>query len=106
MRSRESERAQYRKQAIRCQAQLSVGKCRADDEQQHAGSACRNDEPALVSAKTDRKCENAERQNDDEHLQMQVSGGKLREKRQACDEQRQCQTMNQAQAGQGDRGTV
>lgn len=80
--------------------------CCADDEQQHAGSACRDNEHILVSAKTDRKCENAEWQNDDEHLQMQVSGGELRDKGQACDEQRQCQAMNKAQAGQGDRYTV
>ncbi len=96
MRRRQDQSTGNRKDAIGHQAELVVCDRGADDEQKHAQGTARNDVQAFVMPVTKAEGDEAERQDDDEHLRVQMAFGELCKERQACHDQRQSQTVYQA----------
>ena len=97
MRRGEHQRTDDRECAIGGETEMGMRHGSANDQGQHADYAGADDSEAAVPTETEPQRDDAERQHDDQHLQMQVSLGELREERQASDEDRQGQAVNQAQ---------
>ena len=78
----------------------------ADDEQGNTERCGKQDPNLVVTPVTDRQRDDAEWNHDRKQLAVQVRGIDAREEGQAGYQQRKRKTMQQAQAGQPDGGTV
>lgn len=67
-----------------------------DDQQKHTQGTARNDALVLMMPVTETESDNAEGQDDDEHLRMQMAFRELGKERHACHDQGQGQTVYQA----------
>ena len=97
MRAGEHECTNDRECAISCQTEMGMSHGGADGQRHHAGRTGADDSQAAVPPEAEPQRDDTERQDDDQHLQMQVPLGELRKERQARDENRQGQAVNQAQ---------
>lgn len=78
----------------------------AKHQEQHAETSPGNNAFDLVSAKPRRESDDADGQDNKEHLNMKMSLGELTQKRQHRDENRQGEAMQQAECGQRDCSIV
>ena len=86
--------------AVRGNAPIIVRHECSDHQQGHTGEPGQQNARVPVMAKAKPQRNNAQRQYHDEHLRMQVTLGELRQERQTCNNQRQCQAVNEAQGRQ------
>ena len=83
-----------------------MGECPADNQQQHSQRASEQDAQIAMAAKPDGQRKRAQRQHDHQNLGMQVPVRVLPKKRQACDEKRQREAVDQTKGRQRDGGTI
>lgn len=78
----------------------------AKHQQHHACASQDDDYFAAVAAKSEEKSDDADRHNDEQHLNVEMSLAELTERRQHGDQDRQRQAMQQTESGQSDGDTV
>ena len=92
--------------AIGDQPKRTVNNGPAKDQEQHADTSPGNNVFDVMSAKPRRESDDADGQDNKEHLNMKMSLAELTQKRQHCDEYRQGEAMQQADTGQRERSIV
>ncbi len=92
--------------AIGDDAVRTVNNGPAKHQEQHADTSPGNNAFDVMSVKPQRESDDADGQDNEEHLNMKMSLAKLTQKRQHRDEYRQGEAMQQADTGQRDCGIV
>lgn len=106
MRNCEEGRGRYGKQLVgRCTPPRMHNGC-ARRQQQQPGGAAEQDPDAMVPAETQAERNDADRDDNGQHLQVKVVVAELPGKRQQPDEEGQREAMQQAQSRQRDGGLV
>ena len=88
MRSRKREGTRNTQEPIGPQSVLIMGNGAADREQQHASGSCRDHTHAVMALKSDAESKNAQRQDNDEHLRVQMPLIKSCKKWHPCNNER------------------
>lgn len=102
----QDDRARHGECPIGNDAELLVHQGSAEREQQHADKPGRDDLPISMAAEAKGEGARAQRDDDDQHLRMQMAFSKLTQKRCRGNQQRQGKAMHQAQTGQQDADPI
>jgi len=100
------QRTHNGKKSIGCEAKVVVRHGRPNGQNQHANGACSHNFRIAVVPVTEPERNETKGYHDDQHLRMQMPFRKLRKKRQPGYDERQCQTVNEAQRRQPNRCAV